>query len=142
VHCASDIVVQRAAYGLPFAGTACTPLGGPILSETLPILNFASEAFCQQNRVDSLLYSHQMSDQPPQAAAATGKKKRKVKKKPEATAEAAAPPTPQPRQRYQLTLEDREHFDYIREATSKNVWYASCLAGDRFRCNLHTFFEI
>ena len=52
----------------------------------------------------------------------------------EVKAAAAAPPDP-PARRAKLTMKDRQHYDYIREATMKNVWCVwfvlavICLAG-------------
>lgn len=66
-----------------------------------------------------------MSDQqPPKVVPEAGKKKRKVvKKKPTQTqAEEIAAPVSQTRPKYKLTFEDRQHFDYVRELTNKNVW--------------------
>lgn len=62
-----------------------------------------------------------MADQQPPDAA-VGKKKRRVKKKPTETPAEAVPIAQRPTKKPSLTFEDRQHFDYIREATSKNVW--------------------
>lgn len=43
----------------------------------------------------------------------------------ETKAAAAAPPEP-PARRAKLTMKDRQHYDYIREATMKNVWCEYC----------------
>ena len=61
------------------------------------------------------------------------KKKRRVKKKTAQAAQEAAPAVvvERPTKKEPLTTYDREVYDYVREATSKNVWYAhpseSCL---------------
>lgn len=67
----------------------------------------------------------QMADRQPSAGdAAAVKKKRRVKKKPaEPKAEEPLGPEYQrPIKRHPLSFADRQHFDYIRELTSKNVW--------------------
>ncbi|CAL8471988.1 g11530 [Coccomyxa elongata] len=77
-----------------------------------------------------------MADQQPLDAAA-GKKKRRVKKKTTETQAEAAPIIQRPTKKPSLTFEDRQHFDYIREATSKNVWYyRDRLSVPRGPCNL------
>ncbi len=67
-----------------------------------------------------------MSDRGPAENVQTGKKKRRVKKKTAPAAqEAAAAPVglmQRPDKRAPLTMNDREVYDYVREATSKNVW--------------------
>ena len=65
-----------------------------------------------------------MADQQPPKMDQTGKKKRKVKKKPVAAEEQqdAAPVVQRPVKRHPLSFDDIQHYDYIREATSKNVW--------------------
>lgn len=66
-----------------------------------------------------------MSDIGPPDSVQTGKKKRRVKKKTAPAAETAAPviAVERPNKKAPLTTYDREVYDYVREATSKNVWY-------------------
>ena len=54
------------------------------------------------------------------------KKKRRVKKKTARAAQEAAPAVAveRPTKKEPLTTYDREVYDYVREATSKNIWYA------------------
>ena len=66
-----------------------------------------------------------MSDRGPPENVQTGKKKRRVKKKTVPAAQSAAAPVGpvnRPDKRAPLTINDREVYDYVREATSKNVW--------------------
>ena len=64
-----------------------------------------------------------MADEQPPKVDLTGKKKRKVKKKPAAVEQQdAAPVVERPVKRHPLSFDDIQHYDYIREATSKNVW--------------------
>ena len=66
-----------------------------------------------------------MSDRGPPENVQAGKKKRRVKKKAAPAAQGvAAPVAPvhRPDKRAPLTINDREVYDYVREATSKNVW--------------------
>jgi len=74
-----------------------------------------------------------MADPQAPGPAGEGKKKRRVKKKAPAQpgagaatpAQPAAPAKPEPPvRRPKLTLEDRQHYDFIRECTVKNVWCA------------------
>ncbi len=62
-----------------------------------------------------------MADQQPPDAG-VGKKKRRVKKKTADIAAEEAPTVQRPTKKPSLTFEDRQIFDYVREATSKNVW--------------------
>ena len=66
-----------------------------------------------------------MADEQPQKVDQTGKKKiRRVKKKPAAAEQMqdAAQVVQRPVKRHPLSFDDIQHYDYIREATSKNVW--------------------
>ena len=65
-----------------------------------------------------------MSDAGPSQSVQEGKKKRRVKKKNATPAQEATPTVSaeRPNKRAPLTTYDREVYDYVREATSKNVW--------------------
>lgn len=65
-----------------------------------------------------------MSDAGPSQSVQEGKRKRRVKKKSATPAQEATPivAAERPNKRAPLTTYDREVYDYVREATSKNVW--------------------
>ena len=67
-----------------------------------------------------------MSDTGPPENVQAVKKKRRVKKKTARAAQEAAPAVvvERPTKKEPLTTYDREVYDYVRELTSKNVWYA------------------
>lgn len=82
-----------------------------------------------------------MADPQAPGPAGEGKKKRRVKKKAPAQpgavaaahAQPAAPAKPEPpARRPKLTLEDRQHYDFIRECTVKNVWCAERGSGQHW----------
>ena len=71
-----------------------------------------------------------MSSSGPPEKVQEGKKKRRVKKKAPLAGKDAAPAivAERPKNKAPLTTNDREVYDYVREATSKNVWCVlSCL---------------
>lgn len=68
-----------------------------------------------------LVFSNNMADQQPPNVA-EGKKKRRVKKKTTEVPAEVVPTVERPKQKVSLNFQDRQQFDYIREATSKNVW--------------------
>jgi hypothetical protein len=65
-----------------------------------------------------------MSDAGPPQSVQEVKKKRRVKKKSTTSAQETPPVVvaERPNKRSPLTTYDREVYDYVREATSKNVW--------------------
>ena len=65
-----------------------------------------------------------MSDSGPPEKVQDGKKKRRVKKKASPAGKDAAPAVvvERPKSKAPLSTNDREVYDYVREATSKNVW--------------------
>ena len=66
-----------------------------------------------------------MSESGPPEKIQDGKKKRRVKKKASLAGKDAAPAVvvERPKSKAPLSTNDREVYDYVREATSKNVWY-------------------
>ncbi|CAK0783061.1 hypothetical protein CVIRNUC_006256 [Coccomyxa viridis] len=85
-----------------------------------------------------------MSSSGPPEKVQEGKKKRRVKKKAPLAGKDAAPAivAERPKNKAPLTTNDREVYDYVREATSKNVWYyRDRLSVPRGPCNISVLRE-
>ena len=72
-----------------------------------------------------------MSTSGPPEKIQEGKKKRRVKKKAPLAGKDAAPAivAERPKNKAPLSTNDREVYDYVREATSKNVWCVPLMPG-------------